>query len=178
MRSYEDLMIAAVLPKRLPDGTLGSALDYVLSKQVDGSYFTGPHQWLWKIAVDAALFQTPLDEEMAHSLLDQYGVKGDDKQKAMILFIDLASETIPLDKVKVILPSFVEEVHAERLARVLEDSARILTDGLTVDKETMEGYRDTRRFLVKSLGELDIPGQGSLPGPGDPRGSGRIPGGV
>ena len=155
MRPTPDLVVAAALPAIDAFGHSQSHLDYILSKGVDSTYFQGPHQWLWKVAIEASLFTSTLDDVMVAAMLDQYGVVGDDKQKAMLLFLDLHQETVSRDKIKVVLPVFIEQVHAERLACALEDAARILTDTLTVDKEALSGYKDTRKYLMQTLSHLD-----------------------
>lgn len=164
MRSPEEIVLAACLPKDDKAGGTTSHLSYVLDHRIDDSYFQGHQRWLWKAAIDASLFSTPLDVEMLSALLEEWNVPEQDKQLALISFLDLSTLDVPVDKVKVILPSFREGVHKERLAEVLQDAAKILTEGLpNKDKGIDQGYKDTKSFVLQKLTELESHEIGTLP---------------
>jgi replicative DNA helicase len=163
MRSYADMALAAVLPKRQPDGSITSHLDFVLNQRVDESYFTNQHRWLWKAAIDAALFDSGLDEDILRARMDEWKVSADDKQKCFLLYLDLQQLDVSKDKIKVILPQFKEEVHAERFADILESSAKILTEGKYTDNGQAEGYQDAKKYIIQCVSALEDRENRTLP---------------
>lgn len=157
MRSNQDIVIAGVIPKKDSQGNRVSHLDYVLSQSIDESYFDDSYRWLWRCALDASLMEDIIDEEMVNARLTEWQVPEEDKQKTVLLFLDLKDVTVSKDKVKIILPLLKEEVHADRMASVLEEAAQILIDGVEEKgKERKEGFKAARSYVMQRLSELDL----------------------
>lgn len=163
MRSYADMVLAATIPKLQSDSSVTSHLDYVLNSKIDETYFTGSYRWLWKASIDAALFNSGLDEDILRARMDEWKCPVEEQHKTIALYLDLRQLDIPRDKVKVILPQFKEEVHSERLADIIEQSARILTGGVNSDQGREEGYKDAKKHLIQRISALEDREQHTLP---------------
>lgn len=163
MRSYADMVLAATIPKLQSNNTVASHLDYVLNSRIDESYFAGSYRWLWKAAIDAALFDSGLDEDILRARMDEWKCPVEEQHKTIALYLDLKHVDISRDKIKVVLPQFKHEVHAERLAGIIEESARILTEGATVDQAREEGYDAAKKHLIQRISALEDREQHALP---------------
>lgn len=164
MRPTEDLIIAAVLPKsRIGNSGVYSELDYVLQQNLDATYFSGPHQVLFRLAVITNVSGSPLDDETLQALLDQEQVPAADRLQIQITYRDLQSLDVPREKLKILIPSYRDKVHADRMATALEEAAGILTDGAKIDGEELQGYKAARTHVMARLAELDQKEQGVLP---------------
>jgi replicative DNA helicase len=164
MRPTEDLIIAAALPKaRLGNTGVYSDLDYVLNQNFDETYFTGPHRWLFRLAVAGNVQQVPLDDEIVIALLEQEQCPAPERLPIQVLFRDLATLDVPREKLKIVLPSYRERVHADRMAAALEEAATVLVDGLKLDGDVQQGYKAARSHIMSRLAELDQKESGVLP---------------
>lgn len=164
MRPTEDLIIAAVLPKaRLGDSGVYSELDFVLQQNFDESYFNGPHKILFRLAVTSNVLNTPLDDETLIALLEQEEIPNNERLQIQITFRDLSTIDVTREKLRILLPSYRERVHAERMATALEEAAAVLTDGMEIDGENRQGYKVARTHIMARLSELDQKEQGTLP---------------
>lgn len=164
MRPTEDFLVAAALPKaRLGGAGVFSHLDYLFRQQVDETYFSGPHQRLFRAAIGANIQQTPLDDEVLRALLVQQGAPADEVLQCQIMYRDLDALEVPLEKVKVLLPEYRERVHADRMAVALEEAAVVMTEGLTIDGKKEQGYKAARTHIISRLAELDRRESGALP---------------
>ena len=163
MRQYEEIVLAATLPQVTAEGGLFSHLDYVLGQSIDESYFTGVNRDLFQIAVSASVLDTPLDDELVSAMSVERELSDEDRMALQIQFRDLSSVKVDFDKLKIIVTQFKEEVHEDRFSVIIEDAANILTDGRTIGKETLQGYRDSRSYLLRNLADLDHHEVGALP---------------
>lgn len=165
MRPTEDFIIAAILPKpRLGGDGVYSDLDYVLRQNLDESYFTGAHQLLFRLAVQTNVVNTPLDDEVLSALLAQEeGLTPQDRLQVQVAFRDLKTLDVTREKLTILIPSYRDQVHADRMASALEESAVILTDGLKVDGEEQQGYKAARTHIMTRIAELDQRETGVLP---------------
>lgn len=164
MRPTEDLILAAVLPKpRLGNEGVYSELDFVLQANLEETYFTGAHRHLFRLAVQANVLNMPLDEETITALLDQQSVAVVERLPVMIMYRDLQSVDVSREKLRVLIPTYRERVHADRMAAALEEAAKVLTDGLELDGEDRQGYKAARTHLMTRLSELDQRETGVLP---------------
>lgn len=164
MRPTEDFIVGAMLPKaRLGSEGVYSELDYVLQQNLDESYFTGPHRVLFRIAVVSNVNNVALDDETLAALMDQEQVPASDRLQVQVTYRDLQTLDVPREKLKILIPSYRDKVHADRMASALEEAAGILTDGLTVDGDLQQGYKAARTHVMTRLSELDQKEQGVLP---------------
>lgn len=163
MRSNEDVVLAACLPRLDVDGTLTSQLDHVLSQNIEETYFQGPHQSLFQCAVAANILNMPLDEEVLRAMLGERSLSPDEALAVQILYKDLAPMQVTRAKVTVIIPALREAVHAQRMADTMETTAKILIEGARVDREHLEGYRPARQYLLSQIAALDSRETGLLP---------------
>jgi replicative DNA helicase len=144
------------LPRRVVGEGKTSHFDYVLSQSVDESYFDGAYRWLWKLAMDSSLLEDVLDEDMINARLKEWKASEEDRQKVLLLFLDLKDLPVSKDKLKVILPQLKEEVHSIRMASALEEAAVILTEGWEKKgEERKEGFRAARSHIMQRMAELD-----------------------
>lgn len=164
MRPTEDFVIAAILPRpRLGNSGVYSELDFVLNQNLDESYFSGPHQVLFRLAVASNVLNTPLDDETLTALMEQEQVPAAQRLQIQITFRDLLSLDVTREKLKILLPAYRDKVHADRMATALEEAAAVLTDGLAVDGEERQGYKAARTHIMTRLSELDQKESGVLP---------------
>lgn len=163
MRPSEDLIIAAILPRPRLTGGVHSELDILLQQNFDESYFSGPHQILFRLAVAGNVLQTPLDDETVVALMDQENIRAEDRLSVQVLFRDLMTIDVTREKLRILLPSYRDRVHSERMAKALEEAAEVLTDGLKVDGEIRQGYREARTHVMARLAELEQKETGTLP---------------
>lgn len=164
MRPTEDFILSSILPKpRLGDEGVFSDLDYVLQQNLDESYFTGPHRVLFRLAVLGNVLATPLDDETLSALLQQENVEPRDRLAVQVLWRDLSGLESTREKLKVLIPTYREKVHAERMATVLEEAATVLTDGLTVEGNTVQGYKAAKTHVIARISELDQRELGVMP---------------
>jgi replicative DNA helicase len=163
MRPTEDLIIAAVLPRPRLTGGVHSELDVVLQQNLDESYFEGAHKILFRLAVAGNVLNTPLDDETVIALMDQESVPVADRLQVQVLFRDLNTLDVTREKLRIVLPSYRDRVHADRMAQAIEEAAQVLTDGLKVDGEVIQGYKEARTHIMSRLAELDQKESGVLP---------------
>lgn len=163
MRPTEDFIIAAVLPKPKLTGGVHSELDIVLQQNFDESYFAGAHKVLFRLAVTGNVMNTPLDDETIIALLDQEQVPADERLAVQVLFRDLTTLDVTREKLRILMPSYRESVHAERMAAALEEAAQVLTEGMKVDGQDVQGYREARTHIMARLAELEQKETGVLP---------------
>lgn len=164
MRPTEDLIIAAVIPKpRLGNEGTYSDLDFVLQSNLEETYFSGPHRVLFRVAVQGNVLNTPLDDETLAALMDQENVPSQERLQVQILFRDLLTVDVTREKLRILIPSYRDRVHAERMAAALEEAAQVLTDGMEVDGEHKQGYKVARTHIMARLAELDQRESGVLP---------------
>lgn len=160
MRSTEDLIIAAVLPKpRLGGNGVFSLLDTVLRQNFDESYFQGVHRHLFKASVAANVLALPLDDESLNALLDQHQVPEKDRLECLITFKDLSSIEVTPEKLKVLLPTFRDTVHTDRFGNILQQSAEILT----TENGQEKGFKAARSFIITEMAKLDQKETRALP---------------
>ena len=164
MRPTEDFIIASCLPKaRLSNDGVYSELDFVLQQNLEETYFAGPHKVLFRLAVTGNVLGTPLDDETVLALLDQEQVPAADRLPIQILFRDLSTLDVTREKLRILIPSYRDQVHADRMASTLDEAASILTDGLKVDGDMVQGYKEARTHLMARLAELEQRETGVLP---------------
>lgn len=164
MRPTEDFIVAACLPKsRLGNEGVYSELDFVLQQNLEETYFTGPHKVLFRLAVSGNVLGTPLDDETVLALLEQEQVPAADRLQIQILFRDLSTVDVTREKLRILIPSYRDRVHADRMAATLDEAASILTDGLKVEGETVQGYKEARTHIMARLAELEQRETGVLP---------------
>jgi replicative DNA helicase len=163
MRPTEDFLIASALPKPRLTGGVYSDLDFLLQQNIDESYFQDPHKVLFRVAVAANVVNTPIDDEVLAAMLEQEQVPQDRRLSVQIAFRDLSTLDVTREKIRILIPTFKDKVHAERMATALEEAAVVLTDSLTVDGESRSGYKAARTHIMARLSELDQKEQGVLP---------------
>jgi replicative DNA helicase len=163
MRPTEDFLIAAALPKPKLTGGVYSDLDFLLQQNIDETYFSGPHKLLFRVAVHANVLNTPIDDEILVAMLGQEQVTADSRLTVQITFRDLITLDVTREKLRVLIPTFRDKVHADRMALALEEAAVVLTDGMTLDGEDRSGYKAARTHIMSRLAELDQRESGVLP---------------
>lgn len=164
MRPTEDFIVAACLPKsRLGNEGVYSELDFILQQNLDEAYFAGPHRILFRLAVAGNVLATPLDDETVLALLESEQVPASERLPLQILFRDLATLDVTREKLRILIPAYRDRVHAERMAATLDEAASILIDGLKVEGEVVQGYKEARTHLMARLAELEQRESGVLP---------------
>lgn len=164
MRSNEEVVLAATIPHvRLGGAGVYSLLDYVLNQSIDESYFTGLNRLVFQVAVAANTLQVGLDDEVVRAMASERGAQGADVTRIILIVRDLELVDVPLEKLRVVLPAFREEVHTNRMGESLAEAAVVLTEGKDVDGKPLQGYRDARQLLVSRFADLERRETGVLP---------------
>lgn len=145
-------LLSAFIPRTLSEKPeADSAFAEAIQLKLCPENFTGHYRFLFEIIARQAPKKNILDREILETYLVPSKLSDEEKTQVRILFASCRETYTDIDKLKSLVPMFLEQQGAKELGAVLTDTARILMEGVRVGKADLKGFEDARKYLLKHV---------------------------
>ncbi|VVB50710.1 Uncharacterised protein [uncultured archaeon] len=145
-------ILAALIPhsqgeKSEADAAFSTAMQLRLSADL----FTGYHKFLFETIAKQSVRKNTLDREILETYLNSSEYDDDGKTKVRILFTTCRESSVDVDKLRSLIPMFIEQHGSKELGAILTDTAKILMEGAHVGKADLKGFEAAKQYLIKHV---------------------------
>lgn len=163
--NLQETVLSALIPRTPSDKfDTDKALQELLKAKVSSKSFDDKYKYLFKLVLENSFKKTVvLDRDILESQLLQSKFTDEEKDEYRIIFSVCKEQIVPPDKLKSILPGFIEQQSSIILGNVLTTAARILSEGATIGKQTLKGQDDARKYMLRKMAGLQGMDQGTQP---------------
>lgn len=161
---FQTTILSALLPKTQADKeNTDLAIKEVLDYGVNSQNFTNGHRFLFETVLEQYAKQSILDREVFETYLIQRSISDEIKVQYRILFATCREASTDIEKLKEILPSFLQQKNTEDFGNILTDAIQILVEGKQVDKRSLKGLEDAKKHLITRISGLEKYATGRSP---------------
>lgn len=160
----QQTILSGLIP-RTPNekADVDAALKEAVQLKLTASHFSGLYKFLFEVIAKQYARKVILDREVFESYLIASSYRDEEKNQLRILFASCREATVEFDKLRALIPTFIEQQNTHIFGSILTDTAKILTEGLTVGKKTLKGLEDSRKYLIHNVSGLASLDSGSSP---------------
>ncbi len=153
---FQTTILSALIPKTLAEKQdTDLAVKQVLESNLTSNFFTQPYKFLFEVILEQYSKNSSLDREIFETYIVKSNAKEEEKNQYRILFATCKEASTDLEKLKELIPAFIEQYNAHELGDTLTDTARILTEGLDSGKKKLKGLDEAKKFLITRLSSLE-----------------------
>lgn len=131
--------------------------------KLSASHFTGHFRFLFEVIGKQVARKSAVDREILETYLSNSKYDEEAKTQIRILFASCKEATVDIDKLRALIPSFIEQQNVKLFGNVMTDTVRILTEGMQVGKATLKGLDDARQYLIKNVASIASMTVGNTP---------------
>jgi len=140
-----------------------AALTEAIQLKLTSNHFTGMYRFLFEVIGSQAAKASILDREILETYLSSSTFTDEQKTQARILFASCREQTVEVDKLRTIIPAFIEQQGEKEFGAILTDTAKILTEGLRVGRSDLKGFDAARQFLIRHVTSIASATVGNSP---------------
>jgi replicative DNA helicase len=160
----QQTILSGLIPRTVNEKSdADAALQEVIQLKLTQAHFTGLYKFLFEVVTKQFARKSILDREIFESYLMASSYTDEEKSQLRIIFTSCREETVDIDKLRALVPTFIEQQNVQVLGNVLTDAAKIITDGLSVGKKTLKGLEDARKYLITNVSGLSSLDSGNSP---------------
>lgn len=153
--NFQELVLSSLIPRSQVEKYLADeAFKELARARIPSSYFSGNHNVLFGYVFRQNSKNTILDRDILESYLSQEEISDEKKNEIRILFNTCKEQAVSIDKLKEVLPAFVDQMGILHFGDALQTSTRILTEGLQSGREKLYGLTDAKRYLIDKISGL------------------------
>lgn len=153
---YQSSILSALIPKTVSEKPeADQAVKLAIEANLTPNYFSGPHRFIFEAILEQFTKESILDREIFETYLTKGKLKEDEKIQYRIAFASCKEATTDREKLRELIPAFIEQENTKTLGEVLTDTARILKDGVEIGKNRVQGVEEAKKFLITRLSGLE-----------------------
>jgi len=153
---YQATILSALIPKTNSDKEeVSASVKLAIESNLTPNYFSGPYKFIFETVLEQFTKEAILDREIFETYLTKGQLKEDEKIQYRIAFASCRESSTDREKLKELIPAFIEQENTRSIGEILTTTAHILKDGIDLGKKRAQGVEDAKKFLITRLAGLE-----------------------